>query len=246
MKQSAVTLGRPLALALALARAGSQPLALALLALAGCGVKLPASAGIPGGVASGDPVTLGPEAAEPAHRGAYDDPTTMEGAWAVEMRKAEADPDRGNCAIEVMPTARSQGLVGPCWDPPGDVRFAPPIHVTPGMRTMAPDLYWFDMPAEAEPDRNQGCAELPSARGGRFKYEPYSDDGGRPQPAIPDLTGKTVDEALATLDALDAPLCVMTIVWTSNCDAVDEDAVCQQNFDRSYAKLNLIVRSRQE
>ena len=64
MKQSAVTLGRPPALALALARAGSQPLALALLALAGCGVKLPASAGIPDRVASGDPVTLGSEPAE--------------------------------------------------------------------------------------------------------------------------------------------------------------------------------------
>lgn len=195
----------------------------ALAALGGCGAKLP---GVPG--VQGLPAAPG-------------DSSNIDDVIARREAVAAADPDRGNCAVDVLPTARDQGLVGECWDPPGRVAFAPPMHVTPGMRQMSDDVWWFDMPAEGELDPNRGCPSLPGARGNPFPYEPYAEDGGRRLPAIPNLTGKSVAAALAALDALDAPLCVQTIVWFDRCE-VAPGVVCDQNVHDEDGKVNLIVR----
>lgn len=214
------------------------------LALAGCGVKLPSSVGTaPRLESEGPPTEVGAHGVS-VGEGDPQAPTYQQTVDA-EVAQAGRDPDRGNCTAENLVTARQQGLIGPCWDPPGRTAFAPPVHVVPGMRQMADDLYWFDMPREGEVEPNNRCAVLPSASGGTYSYDPYSDEGGRPVPAIPAMTGLTVEQALAAIGRLDAPLCVQLITWTTSCPQ-PEGHVCDQNFDDRYGQLNLIVRGPDE
>lgn len=148
----------------------------------------------------------------------------------------------GTCTLDAERAARNHGLVGPCWDPPGHADFAPPVHVVPGMRKIDDERYWFDMPREATFDRMGGCVEIPAASGRTVAYTPYAEEDGRPVPRFPPLTGLTLDEALAAVDALDVPLCVTVIEWSMNCDSAP-GTVCGQNFERWSAMLNLIVKA---
>lgn len=217
-----------------------------LVALAGCGAKVPSSITSP--TLGGDPPpapdrTIGDVAGSmfagdgPAGEQA---PAFQQGLDA-DVARARVDPDRGNCTAENLVIARQQGLTGLCWDPPGATEFSTPVHVEPGMRKMTDEVYWFDMPREAELEPNHNGAVLPSVGGHTFAYEPYSADGGRAAPAIPRLVGLTVDEALAAIDRLDAPLSVELITWTSSCPQ-PAGHVCDQNFQRDDAKLNVIIR----
>ena len=220
-------------------------------ALGGCAVKVP-SPGFSAGTrpqleAREHTMAVGGGDAEYG-RGGDDDSSgggqapTYDETFAAELAAARVDPDRGTCSAEAVMTARHQGLVGTCWDPPGDEAFAPPVHVVAGPRQMADDLYWFDMPREATVDPNYRCALLPGTLDHQFPYDPYSGDGGRAVPSFPRLDGLTVTQALAALDRLDAPLCVELITWTTSCP-VEAGHVCQHNFDANHGKLNLIVRA---
>lgn len=214
------------------------------VAVAGCAAKLPSSLNpAPRLEGQRSPVEVGTDAVS-VGAGDPQAPTYQQTVDA-EVAQARRDPDRGTCTAENLVTARQQGLTGPCWDPPGREAFAAPVHVVPGLRQMADDLWWFDMPREGEVDPNTRCPLLPAAGDGTYSYDPYSDEGGQPAPAIPAVTGMTVAQALAALDRLDAPLCVQLITWTTSCPQ-PEGHVCQQNFDDRYAQVNLIVRGPDE
>lgn len=146
----------------------------------------------------------------------------------------------GTCSARAERLAREEGLVGPCWDPPGAVEFAPPVTIAAGVRRMSPTSYWIDMPREARIEASYGCAELQTVEGSWFKYEPYADDGGRRAPQIPDLTGMTVEQVVAAMDGLEAPLCVSVVEWSTGCDA-PIGHVCQQNFDPWTATVSVMV-----
>ena len=210
--------------------------------VAGCAAKLPSSLQVaPSLEGQRSPVEVGADAV-----GAGDGQApTYQQTVDAEVAQARRDPDRGNCTPENLVTARQQGLTGPCWDPPGSQAFAPPVHVVPGLRQMADEVWWIDMPREGELDPNTNCPMLPSASGGSYHYDPYSDEGGQPVPAIPVVTGLPVADALAAIDRLDAPVCVQLITWTTSCPQ-PAGHVCQQNFDDRYAQVNLIVRGPDE
>jgi hypothetical protein len=149
--------------------------------------------------------------------------------------------------------ARDNGLRGACWDPPGGTATLPAAHVQPGMRQMQKAnfagneplaIYWFEIPREATMGP-YGTAILPSYDRDRpHDYEPYAMQGYA-RPALPDVTGKSLADALAAFDALDLPF-ILAVRW-SGCEGA-HDTVCQMGFDDSpgsaYVSVTLAERIR--
>ncbi|MGE0398800.1 MAG: hypothetical protein AB7T06_18980 [Kofleriaceae bacterium] len=150
--------------------------------------------------------------------------------------------------------ARENGLVGPCWDPPGGTATLPAAHLQPGMRQIRHPsfasneptaIYWFDIPREAVASE-YGVAMLPSYDRDRpAEYEPYAMQGFA-RPPLPDVKGQPLAEALAAFDALDLPF-IVAVRWSSLCEGAN-DTVCEVGFDDSpgsaYVRMTLAMRIR--